>query len=324
MRGRLAPSPTGRLHLGNLSSLLLAALQVRAAKGTLIYRVEDLDPPRCVEGAELEQQRDLAWLGVEWDEGAGCDAARALPFRQSERRDHYLQALEALGAHVFPCFCSRRDIRDVLSAPHSAHEPGMEYPGTCHNLAGGAERAAVEPHALRCLFEAEITHSDGIWGPMRADLRRRPGAFVVRRRDGLFAYQLAVAVDDAAMGVTDVLRGVDLLDSTPRQLAIHDALGSPRPRTWHVPLLVDARGERLSKRAQSVARDGLEHAGWTPATLRGALATLWGWADTLESLTVADLTEALDLTTLRVREIRVPDSFFDGPSAFAAWLGQRR
>ena len=253
MRGRLAPSPTGRLHLGNLSSLLLAALQVRAAKGTLIYRVEDLDPPRCVEGAELEQQRDLAWLGVEWDEGAGCDAARALPFRQSERRDHYLQALDALGAHVFPCFCSRRDIRDVLSAPHAAHEPGMEYPGTCHNLAGGAERAAGEPHALRCLFEADITHTDGIWGPMCADLRRRPGAFVVRRRDGLFAYQLAVAVDDAAMGVTDVLRGVDLLDHAAA------ARDPRRPRRAaaphrHVPLLVDARGERRSARAERRAR----------------------------------------------------------------------
>lgn len=334
------------MHLGNLSSSLLAALQVYAAEGRLIYRVEDLDPPRCVPGAELQQQEDLRWLGIEWDEGAGAPSAApsavpsavptapqpaapsartlsaraAPPYRQSERGHLYLRALEQLRDLTFPCFCSRRDVRDALSAPHAAFDPALEYPGTCRGLEGGWERAAREEHAIRCVFDRVVEHVDGVWGAQRTDLSSRPGAFVVQRKDGLFAYQLAVVVDDIAMGVTDVLRGVDLLDSTPRQLALFDALGAPRPRTWHVPLLVDERGERLSKRAQSVARDGLEASGWCPSTLRGAFATLWGWTDRLAALSFADLERHFDLSSLRCGEIRVPDAFFRGPRAFEAWL----
>lgn len=319
--GRLAPSPTGRLHLGNLSSSLLAHIQARQAEGRLVLRIEDIDTPRCVDGAESLIIEDLRWLGLRWDEGPDVGGPAA-PYRQSERTALYDAALATLRERdlVYPCFCSRRDVRDVLSAPHAHFAPGTEYPGTCARLDRdeAAARASTEPHAIRFRASGRVTVHDGVFGALEHDLATHPGDFVVRRKDGLYAYQLVVVVDDAAMGVTDVVRAVDLLDSTPRQFALFDALGARRPRTWHLPLLHDARGERLSKRSAAVARDGLEGAGWTPESLIGALTHLWGWTDTAEPMSLDQAVRLWNPRTLARQEIRVPDAFFDGPQAYRA------
>lgn len=326
-RGRLAPSPTGRLHLGNLSSSLLAWAHARAADGTLALRIEDLDPPRCVDGAEARIIDDLKWLGIAWDDGPDSPGADERLYRQSLRADAYRDATEQLRSQglVYPCFCSRRDIQAALSAPHAPFDEETLYPGTCAHLdpAEAATRAQDEAHALRFRATGDYLVGDGIVGEVSVDVSRCPGDFVLRRKDGLYSYQLAVVVDDAAMGITDVVRGRDLLESTGAQLALFDALGAPPPRPWHVPLLVDARGERLSKRSASVARDGLERAGWTPALLRGALACLWGWDASLSERSMASIARSWSPDGLDVPSIAVPDAFFDGPDAFRRWLADR-
>lgn len=313
--GRLAPSPTGELHLGNLSSLLLAWVQARATNARLILRIEDLDPPRCVPGADTRAAEDLHWLGVEWDEGPDVGGPNA-PYHQSKRNELYDDRLAALreSGLVYPCFCSRRDIRDVLSAPHAPFPPGTQYPGTCAKRADW-RRAASQPHAVRFRATGLVTIEDGVCGSMTHDLSIQPGDFVVRRRDGLYAYQFAVVVDDDVMGITEIVRGRDLLDSTPRQCALFDTFGGTRPRTWHVPLLVDARSDRLSKRSRSVSRAGLADAGWTPPELRGLFAWLWRWQECAEPLEASDLVELWDPSTLSAESISVPDAVFDGPSA---------
>lgn len=314
-RGRLAPSPTGELHLGNLSSLALAWIQARSCGADLVLRIEDLDPPRCIEGAEERIVEDLRWLGVEWDQGP-AKGGTAGPFRQSARQELYQRELAGLRERglVYPCFCSRRDIRDVLSAPHGGFDPATQYPGTCSSSANW-DRATVEPHAVRFRASGTVTLDDGVFGRLSHDLDWVPGDFVIRRRDGLYAYQFAVVVDDIAMGVTEIVRGHDLLDSTPRQFGLFDAMRADRPQTWHVPLLMSQNGERLSKRARSVARPGLEAVGWTPSSLRGLLAWLWGWIAEPEPLEERALIDLWAPQTLGSRLLHVPDAVFEGPKA---------
>lgn len=255
VRGRYAPSPTGPLHLGNVRTALLAWLQVRLAGGTLIMRMEDLDGPRVVEGSAEQILKDLRWLGIDWDEGPDVGGPVG-SYTQSERDDLYEAALERLEQKglVFPCFCSRKDIREASSAPHERAGGGTLYPGACRGLdAEGVERMRKRKrrraaYRYNVQQEAPIAFTDEVCGEVREDLASEVGDFVVRRRDGLFAYQLAVVVDDITMGVTDVVRGEDLLGSTGRQIAIYKALGAKAPRFWHVPLMLDDDGERLSKR----------------------------------------------------------------------------
>lgn len=324
--GRLAPSPTGRLHVGNLASALLAWLQVRRAGGRLVLRIEDIDTPRCVAEAEPTLIEDLRWLGVDWDEGPLRGGSHG-PYRQSERQAYYERGLATLidAGLAYPCFCSRREVQEVLSAPHASFPEGTQYPGTCAALsrAERSRRAAQQPHAIRFRAQGRITVHDGIAGTVVHDLTVRPGDFVIRRKDGLFAYQLVVVLDDLAMGVTDIVRGRDLLDSTPRQLALFDAFGGTRPRTWHHPLLVDTQGDKLSKRSASTARDGLAKRGWTPAALIGAFCVLFGWKDRLVPHTPEAAISLWDPTTLAAETIQIPDAFFDGPEAFARWCGSR-
>lgn len=305
-----------------MSSFLLAWIQARSANATLTMRIEDLDPPRTVEGAAKRIMADLAWLGLDWDHGPERGGPNA-PYRQSDRSALYDQRLQELKStdSVYPCFCSRRDVRDVLSAPHSGFDPATQYPGTC----GGApdwHRAASTEHAIRFRASGEVRVEDGICGGLTHDVGIRPGDFVVRRRDGLYAYQFAVVVDDAAMGITDVLRGFDLFDSTPRQFALFDALHSPRPKTWHVPLLLDEEGNRFSKRHHSISRAALEKLGWSPTSLCGALAWLWGWVESPRALEAAELVSLWNPGTLGRPSIRVPDAFFDGPSALERQLAR--
>jgi glutamyl-tRNA synthetase len=274
-RGRFAPSPTGRIHLGNARSALLGWLQARAAGGRFLLRIEDLDRARCKPQFLDDLYRDLEWLGLDWDEP---------PLIQSQRDASYREALERLerAGRVYPCFCTRAEIARAASAPHGLSEEGPRYPGTCAGLAPEAatERARTRVPALR--FRAapgEWCFEDGLHGRTCQDVAALVGDFVVRRNDGVASYQLAVVVDDAASGITDVLRGDDLLSSTPRQLQLYEALGLEAPRFWHVPLVLGEDGKRLAKREGAFAVAELRERRLPVESVLGLLAAWSGLGD---------------------------------------------
>jgi glutamyl-tRNA synthetase len=237
-RGRFAPSPTGRLHLGNARSALLGWLQARAAGGQFLLRVEDLDRARCRPQYVDDLMRDLEWLGLTWDEP---------PLFQSARDEVYRDALTKLEQRglVYPCFCTRAEIARAASAPHGLSDEGPRYPGLCARLSAAeiAERSRTRTPAWRFRAQpGEVRFVDGLQGPYSQDVEAVVGDFVVRRNDGVASYQLAVVVDDAATGITHVLRGDDLLSSTPRQLQLYAALGLTAPEFFHVPLVLGEDG----------------------------------------------------------------------------------
>lgn len=252
-RGRFAPSPTGPLHFGSLVAAVMSWLDARVAGGEWLVRIEDVDTPRTVPGAADEILRTLEAFGLAWDGEVVC---------QSRRTARYEAALERLRAagHIYGCRCSRREIAD-------SGLPGLEgaiYPGTCRTLG----LRAAPGIALRMIAPVEpVTFLDRAMGTISQDVSRDIGDFVVRRRDGLFAYQLAVVVDDADQGITDVVRGADLLWSTPRQILLQRALGYPTPRYLHFPVVTNASGEKLSKQTGAEAIDVSQ----APALLRAAL-----------------------------------------------------
>jgi len=281
IRGRFAPSPTGPLHLGNARTALLAWLDARSRAGALTMRVEDLDGPRVRPGLEARILEELRWLGLDWDEGPDVGGPHG-PYRQSERGGRYAAALELLRGQglVYPCFCSRAEIAQASQAPHASDE-GPRYPGTCRGLPPGeqAARMARRPPAWRFRVpEGPVAFQDAFHGTCTFDVAATVGDFVVARADGVPAYQLAVVVDDAAMEVTDVLRGDDLLPSTSRQLLLYRALGLPAPRFAHVPLVVGADGERLAKRHGAFSVGELRERGAGAAAVVGLLAAASGLA----------------------------------------------
>jgi glutamyl-tRNA synthetase len=267
--GRLAPSPTGALHLGNARTFLLAWLSIRSRGGTLLLRVEDIDGPRVKAETVLQALDDLRWLGLDWD---------GEPVLQSERLPRYERAAAALVAAglAYPCVCSRREVELAASAPHAGEE-GPAYPGTCRGRF--ADRAAAtsatgREAALRFRVDVgAVPFDDGFCGPQRGAV---DGDFVIGKRDGGPAYQLAVVVDDAAQGVTEVVRADDLLPSTPRQLLLYRALGLTPPRFWHLPLVVGADGRRLAKRHGDTSLRHLRARGVPPEAVVGHLAFLSG------------------------------------------------
>lgn len=270
MRGRFAPSPTGEMHLGNAWAALLAWLQVRASGGRMVLRIEDLDPDRSREAYIAGVVRDLAWLGLDWDEGEARGGLYG-PYRQSARRSLYQAALGQLAATdgVYPCYCTRAEL--AASAPH-AEDGERCYPGTCAQGVAPERQQGRQP-ALRLRVEpAVISFVDGVYGRIEQNVAASIGDFVVRRSDGVHAYQLAVVVDDAAMQITDVLRGDDLLYSTPRQLLLYQRLGLTAPRFSHVPLLMDREGRRLSKRHGALSLAALRERGISAAAVIGYLA----------------------------------------------------
>jgi len=284
--GRYAPSPTGPLHLGNLRTALLAWMQARLAGGRFILRMEDLDRPRVRRGSAENILADLRWLGLEWDEGPDCGGPAA-PYNQSQREEFYLDALETLRGQgkIFPCRCSRKDIAEAASAPHGGRH--SVYPGTCRNRGMGDDE---KKFALRYKAPPRtVTFRDKIAGEQKQNLQREAGDFVVRRADGAFAYQLAVVVDDAMMGVTDVVRGADLLHATPRQLELHRALGRRPPEFWHVPLLHDQTGRRMAKRDGSDSLQQLRARGLSAEEVTGMLAAGLGWVKPGTALSAGEL-----------------------------------
>ncbi len=301
-RGRYAPSPTGPLHLGNARTALLAWLQARLRGGAFIMRMEDLDRPRVRSGSAAQILDDLRWLGLDWDEGPDVGGPVG-PYEQSKRDGLYKQAFAQLEEKpgLFPCFCSRKDIARAASAPHA---PAGAYPGTCRRLSADERLAALDGKAKRPSWrypapDRRVAFEDAAMGPFAQNLARDVGDYVVRRADGLFAYQLAVVVDDGLMGVTDVARGADLLDSTPRQIELFEALGFPAPEFWHLPLMLDASGERMAKRDGSDSIAAYREAGGRSARLVGELAATLGLVPAGTVIGAAELLRALDLATFR-------------------------
>lgn len=313
-RCRFAPSPTGSLHLGNARTALLAFLQARQMGAALVLRIEDLDQPRIIPGATEAILEDLHWLGIDWDEGpdVGGDFG---PYLQSERLQFYEQVLRRLNekGRVFECFCSRADIQRAASPPQIGEE-GPRYPGTCRALTPEQRQALAQRHPARqsalrlCVKPGRIAFDDGVLGHREIDLSATCGDFVLRRADGLFAYQLATAADDGAMGITHVLRGDDLIASTPRQIEILNLLGIPAPHYAHVPLLLDDSGEKLSKRRGSATISALRAQQLKPERVVAALAKSAGLTDRRE-VRADELIEdfSLDQIDRRARAIDLAD-----------------
>jgi glutamyl-tRNA synthetase len=299
-RGRFAPSPTGDLHLGSAAAALFCAAAARRAGGRLVLRMEDLDAARAVPGKDAQILDDLRWLGVRWDEGPDAGGPAA-PYVQSERLPLYEAAIELLaGAGLtYLCDCSRAEIARAASAPHAGEE-GPRYRGTCR-AQGMRARAFRRPPAVRLAVPegTRVTVHDAVLGRLAEDVGEVTGDFVLRRGDGVFAYQLAVVVDDLAMGVTEVVRGGDLASSAPRQALLARLLGGEAPRFAHVPLLLGPDGERLAKRAPGMTLRDQRAAGRPGADLARALARAYGHALDEAADPVDALAERLEWGRLR-------------------------
>ncbi len=312
VRGRFAPSPSGRMHLGNLFCALLSYLSVKSRGGEWILRIEDLDTARCRPDYARQVEEDLRWLGLAWDEGGSAGGPDA-PYFQSERTALYEAALARLRGMglVYPCFCTRAQLH-AASAPH--REDGLTvYPGTCRGLTPediARREAAGRKGALRLRVPEEtVTFTDGHLGEVTEYLPTDCGDFLLRRSDGLFAYQLAVVVDDAAMGVTEVVRGADLLSSTPRQLLLYELLGWEAPEFYHFPLLLSPDGRRLSKRDGDLGLGALRER-YTPEEIIGKLAYLAGQNPGGGPRTPEALAEDFHWDAVPRRDIPLPEGLF--------------
>ena len=278
--GRFAPSPTGRMHLGNVFSALLSWLSARAQGGTWLLRIEDIDPQRSRHEYADMLMDDLQWLGLEWD-GEPC--------WQSRRGDIYARYLQQLtdAGLIYPCYCTRADIL-ATQAPHES-DGRVVYKGTCRNLPPGSRKG---PAALRMKVPGEgrgiVTFTDGHYGTHTVDLTTQCGDFIVRRKDGAWAYQLAVVVDDALMGINEVVRGRDLLLSSPQQIYLAQQLGFTPPRFPHLPLLCNTAGQRLSKRDKSLDMGCLRQR-FTPNQIIGLLAHAAGLQPTADAVSAQSL-----------------------------------
>ncbi len=266
--GRLAPSPTGHLHLGHARSFLVAWWHARSRGGRIVLRIEDLDVERVKPGLVESTLTDLAWLGLDWD---------GEPVVQSHTRSRIDDAADSLLRRglAYPCTCTRAEIATAASAPH-ASEPTTRYPGTCRGkwrTLAEAESATGRNACLRFIVPpGPVEIEDGLHGRVTFHVAEQVGDFPIVRRAGSPAYQLAVVVDDAHQGVTEIVRGDDLLESAARQALLQDALGLPRPRWWHIPLVTDATGRRLAKRSDDVSLARLRAAGLDALTLAAWIA----------------------------------------------------
>lgn len=280
--GRFAPSPSGRMHMGNLWSCLLAWLSARSAGGGMVLRLEDLDPDRCRQAYCDQVMRDLEWLGLDWD---------GSPVYQSKRTELYRQAFQKLEQQgvIYPCFCTRAE-RLAASAPHRSDGIAV-YDGRCGRLT--AEEREKLAHTRRPAWRVrvpgeEVSFTDLLQGSFSENLAQDCGDFILRRSDGVYAYQLAVVVDDADMEVTQVVRGSDLLSSAPRQIWLQDRLGLPHSEYGHLPLLLAPDGRRLAKRDRDLELGRLQEE-FTASELVGRLAFAAGLTDRPDPITPQEL-----------------------------------
>ena len=292
---RFAPSPTGRMHAGNLLSYLVCWIVVRRTGGRIALRIEDLDPARSKQAYADQIMADLELFGLTWDDG---------PFYQSDRSDLYRSAYEKLERQglVYPCFCTRADLH-AASAPHEGEAP--VYPGTCRGLSE-AERVAKAqmlaeqgraPAMRIATDDRTVTFNDGLKGRQRYQLDRDCGDFVVRRADGTFAYNLAVVADDADMGVTAVVRGSDLLPATAQQIYLQSLLGRPTPTYFHHPLFRAPDGTRIAKRNRRAQVEELLATHKTPEAVLGRIAHTAGMAETDDPITPEELLAEADFAS---------------------------
>ena len=297
--GRFAPTPSGRLHLGNLLCCLLAYLSAKSSGGKFLLRIEDVDVPRCPRKLSKQCIADLETLGFTWDE---------TPLFQSERTEiyqHYFDRLSDLGL-IYPCFCTRAQLHAAQAPNLGDREP--VYAGTCANLTKEeiAEREKTHRPAMRMRLPDEtVAFTDRHYGPYAENLARETGDFILRRSDGLFGYQLAAVVDDALTGVSEIVRGRDILASTPRQIHMLKTLGFPVPQYSHIPLLMDCEGRRLAKRDKDLSLDTLLTR-YTPEQILGMLACACGVIDRWEAATLDQLVRVFDWNNVKTEDMRLP------------------
>ncbi len=311
VKGRFAPTPSGNMHVGNALCYLLAWLSARAQGGQIVLRVEDTDVTRMSPAATEQTFSDLAWLGLGWDEGPAPDE-RTGPYFQSCRTeiyDEYFRALQQRGA-VYPCFCSRKDVR-LAAAPHEEDRAAL-YPGTCRDLDAGrvAELMKKRAPAWRLRLEdVTVSFSDTLRGEFSCEILREYGDFPIRRADGVYCYQFAAALDDAQMGVNEVVRSRDLLSSTPWQVYIQQLFGFSPPRFVHIPLLLDEDGKRMAKRDFSLSLRQIRlH--YAPEEVVGRLGFLAGLQESPAPKTAADLLALFDWEKLPREDIVMPRELF--------------
>ena len=299
MVGRFAPSPSGRMHLGNIFTALIAWLSVRAQGGRMVLRIEDLDPDRSKEEYVTAIRDDLHWLGLNWDV--------EMP-RQSTRSHIYAQYFARLQPLTYPCYCSRSELHDA-SAPH-ASDGRIIYGGTCRNLTAEERAQKTREPAWRIRVpEDTIVFHDGICGYYAEQLALDCGDFILRRSDGVYAYQLAVVCDDALGGITEVVRGQDLLSSTPRQLWLYRMLEFTPPHYYHIPLLITPDGRRLSKREHDLDMEHLRNR-FGPEELIGKLAFLAGLQPEEHPISAAELVSVFTWESVRRENICINPSIF--------------
>ena len=292
--GRFAPSPSGRMHLGNVFSAMLAWLSIRSCGGRLVLRIEDLDPDRCRPAYADTLKRDLEWLGLTWDTEQTPQSRRSEAYREMFSR------LEDRGL-IYPCYCSRTELH-AASAPH-ASDGTVLYAGTCRNLTPEERAARTKAPCWRVRVpDDDVSFTDGVQGEYTQNLARGCGDFILRRADGVYAYQLAVVTDDAEAGVTQVVRGSDLLSSTPRQIWLQRQLGFQEPAYYHVPLLIAPDGRRLSKRERDLDMGALRER-YTPQALLGLLAHACGLLSHSEAVRADELAKEFSWRMVRKENI---------------------
>lgn len=296
--GRFAPTPSGRLHLGNLLCCLLAYLSARSQGGRFLLRIEDLDVPRCPKRLADQCIEDLQFLGFDWDEEPLYQSARTQIYQK------YLDELKALGL-VYPCFCTRAQLHAAIAPNLGDHEP--VYNRACASLSESeiAERIKKRSPAMRLRVPDEtVTFHDGHFGPISENLEQDCGDVIIRRSDGLFGYQLAVVIDDALCGVTEIVRGRDILTATPRQIYLQRTLGFDTPSYFHIPLLMDAHGRRLAKRDKDLDLTALSKR-MTPEQILGMLAYSAGVIPENRPAGLDALVKAFDWKNVKQDDIRL-------------------
>lgn len=305
--GRFAPTPSGRIHLGNILCAMLSWLSVRSKQGKYLLRIEDLDAMRCPRSLADQIEEDLQWFGIDWDDGGSAGGEQWYQSSRTEIYDKYFEVLKDKGL-LYPCFCSRAELH-TAQAPHRSDGTYI-YAGTCRNLTPEqiAEKSKRRPPAWRVRVpDRVVSFTDGCQGVYTENLAQDCGDFIIRRSDGVYGYQLAVVVDDGEMSVTEVVRGSDLLNSTPRQMYLYEQLGFPIPQFYHMPLLTAPDGRRLSKRDGDLDLGVLRERFGRPEPIVGMLAKAAGLRPTAEPVALHELIADFSWDKIPKQDIALPE-----------------
>lgn len=305
--GRFAPTPSGRIHLGNILCAMLSWLSVRSKQGKYLLRIEDLDAMRCPRSLADQIEEDLQWFGIDWDDGGSAGGESWYQSNRTAIYDKYFEVLRDKGL-LYPCFCSRAELH-TAQAPHRSDGTYI-YAGTCRNLTPEqiAEKSKRRPPAWRVRVpDRVVSFTDGCQGVYTENLAQDCGDFIIRRSDGVYGYQLAVVVDDGEMGVTEVVRGSDLLNSTPRQMYLYEQLGFSVPEFYHMPLLTAPDGRRLSKRDGDLDLGVLRERFGRPEPIVGMLAKAAGLRPTAQPVALHELIADFSWDKIPKQDIALPE-----------------